>query len=309
MFNWAPCYEDVYRSGRISPQILNPCRLGRCEWVASSPAWKQWLPQTAHVVIRNRLSFVASCKAPISGLKFCHCQGNIMAVWNVASCSKGKECKVVPVHAMKAYWWRRVIAPLILNLGTIWRWVVSFALRPLNQRELSKRLGGSQNESGGFWKREKCCTFRDLNPVPSTQYLLSCSFVGTCFRFGGYCSKTWCQGVRFEPRKGLGSSDRIFVVFIFIPGKRSDTPYIKLRRFASVFFERHHSRAILQMLFPNQDSATHCFGFALEIVGCVVKITKHCKNTKCLSKCAADWLDLQCKLTYIAAIYNKCAWR
>ena len=81
--------------------------------------------------IHNRPSFVASCKAHVNGLKICHCQGNIVTVWNVTSCSKGKKCKVVPVHAMKVYWGDRGIAPLILNLGTIWRWVVSFTPRPL----------------------------------------------------------------------------------------------------------------------------------------------------------------------------------
>jgi hypothetical protein len=34
-------------------------------------------------------------------------------------------------HAMKTYWGTEGIAPRILNLGTRWRWVVSFAPRPL----------------------------------------------------------------------------------------------------------------------------------------------------------------------------------
>jgi len=34
-------------------------------------------------------------------------------------------------HAMKAYWESGGIAPRILELGTRWRWVVSFAPRPL----------------------------------------------------------------------------------------------------------------------------------------------------------------------------------
>jgi hypothetical protein len=35
---------------------------------------------------------------------------------------------------MKAYRRRRVIAPVIVNLGTRWRWVVNFTLQPLYPR-------------------------------------------------------------------------------------------------------------------------------------------------------------------------------
>jgi len=43
---------------------------------------------------------------------------------NFSLCSRSK---VVPVHTMRAYCWNRGTAPFILNLGTRWRWVVSFA--------------------------------------------------------------------------------------------------------------------------------------------------------------------------------------
>jgi hypothetical protein len=81
-----------------------------------------------------------------------------------------KGCKVVPVlneaprheyihclikhHAMKAYWGSGGIAPHILDLGTRWRWVVSFTLRPLYPQgkrpsyPLDRRLGGPQSRSG-----------------------------------------------------------------------------------------------------------------------------------------------------------------
>jgi len=39
--------------------------------------------------------------------------------------------KVTKHHAMKAYWRIGGVAPLILYLGTKWRWVVSFTPRPL----------------------------------------------------------------------------------------------------------------------------------------------------------------------------------
>jgi hypothetical protein len=38
-------------------------------------------------------------------------------------------------HAMKTYWGSGSIAPRILDLGTRWRWVVSFTTRPLYHRE------------------------------------------------------------------------------------------------------------------------------------------------------------------------------
>jgi hypothetical protein len=39
--------------------------------------------------------------------------------------------KVVPLHAIKAYRGSRCADPLILNLGTKWRWAVSFRLQTL----------------------------------------------------------------------------------------------------------------------------------------------------------------------------------
>ena len=38
---------------------------------------------------------------------------------------------IFPVHAVKAYWGSRHIAPLIFNLVTGWRWVVNFTPWPL----------------------------------------------------------------------------------------------------------------------------------------------------------------------------------
>jgi hypothetical protein len=65
-----------------------------------------------------------------------------------------------PVHAMKAYWGNKGTAPVIPNLDTSWMWVVNFTLRPVflgkgKRYLLSKRLGGSQNESGRFVEKRK----------------------------------------------------------------------------------------------------------------------------------------------------------
>jgi hypothetical protein len=55
---------------------------------------------------------------------------------------------------MKTYWGIGGIVPRILDLGTRWRWVVSFTPRPLYPQgksplyPLDRRLGGPQSLSG-----------------------------------------------------------------------------------------------------------------------------------------------------------------
>jgi hypothetical protein len=55
---------------------------------------------------------------------------------------------------MKAYWGSGSVAPLIIDLGTRWSWMVSFRSRPLDRQgkspwyPLNKELGGPQNRSG-----------------------------------------------------------------------------------------------------------------------------------------------------------------
>jgi hypothetical protein len=57
-------------------------------------------------------------------------------------------------HAMKTYWGIWSIAPRILDLGTSWRWVVSFTPLPLYpqgeipRHPLDRRLSGPQRRSG-----------------------------------------------------------------------------------------------------------------------------------------------------------------
>jgi hypothetical protein len=70
---------------------------------------------------------------------------------------------------MKACWGSRDIAPLILDLGTIWRLVFSFTLRPLYPQgkiawnSLDRRLGGPQSRSG-------CCgEDEDSQPLPGLE--------------------------------------------------------------------------------------------------------------------------------------------
>jgi hypothetical protein len=55
---------------------------------------------------------------------------------------------------MKAYWENEGIAPRILDLGTRWRWVVSFTPRPFYSQgksrwyPLDRKLSGPQKRSG-----------------------------------------------------------------------------------------------------------------------------------------------------------------
>jgi len=62
---------------------------------------------------------------------------------------------------MKTYWGSGSITPRLLNLGTRWRWVVSFTLRPLYPRRespwysLNRRIGGPQSRSGRGCINEK----------------------------------------------------------------------------------------------------------------------------------------------------------
>jgi len=74
-------------------------------------------------------------------------------------------------HAMKAYWRSGCVAPRILDLGTIWRWVVSFTPRqPYPQGKsprypLNRRLGGPQSRSvRGDEEKEFAALCRDSNP-------------------------------------------------------------------------------------------------------------------------------------------------
>jgi hypothetical protein len=57
-------------------------------------------------------------------------------------------------HTIKTYWGSGSIAPHIPDLGTRWKWVVSFTTRPLYPQgkspryPLDRRLGGPQSRSG-----------------------------------------------------------------------------------------------------------------------------------------------------------------
>jgi hypothetical protein len=83
-------------------------------------------------------------------------------------------------HALKAYWASRGIAPRILDLGTRWRWVVSFTPPPLYPQgkspwyPLDTRLGGPRTVLDAVVKRKIPSPRREWNPrtpilQPATQ--------------------------------------------------------------------------------------------------------------------------------------------
>jgi len=84
---------------------------------------------------------------------------------------------VNPVHGI---WWRRGVAPFILNLDSRLRWVVCIVPRPLylGQRTpvpLNKRLGGPQLRFRHFGEGNLFCLCRNSNPWPSSQEASHCT--------------------------------------------------------------------------------------------------------------------------------------
>jgi hypothetical protein len=72
-------------------------------------------------------------------------------------------------HPMKTYWGSGGIAPRILDLGTRWRWVVSFTPRPLYSQwkspryPLGRRLGGPSAVLDVVVKRQIPSLHRESN--------------------------------------------------------------------------------------------------------------------------------------------------
>jgi hypothetical protein len=71
-------------------------------------------------------------------------------------------------HAMKTYWGWRGIAPHILDLGTILRWVLSFTTRPLYPRGKRPRYP-LDGRGGAGWAPEPVWTrwWRENFPAPA----------------------------------------------------------------------------------------------------------------------------------------------
>jgi hypothetical protein len=102
-------------------------------------------------------------------------------------------CFLTEQHAMEAYWGSGSRTPRILDLGTRWRWVDSFTLRPLNPHgrrpwcPLDTRLCGSQSWSVQRGEETRTKTRTLDHPVRSPalyQWLLLTA---------GKQNKLWCS--------------------------------------------------------------------------------------------------------------------
>jgi hypothetical protein len=101
-------------------------------------------------------------------------------------------------NATKTYWRNGGIALCILNLGTTWRWVVSFMPRPLYPQgkspwyPLDRRLGGSQSRSGGVDEEKECHHDPCQKSNPGRP---ACSLVSTlsellgCYEFSDFITR------------------------------------------------------------------------------------------------------------------------
>ena len=81
---------------------------------------------------------------------------------------------LVPVHVLKAYRGSRGLAPVILNLGIRWRWVVNFRHRPLYcwvielVRNLVAHGDAREGKWRGNWRMEWVAS--TLTPPPNVVY-------------------------------------------------------------------------------------------------------------------------------------------
>jgi hypothetical protein len=97
-------------------------------------------------------------------------------------------------NAMKTYWGSGGTAPRILDLGTRWRWVVSFTTRPLYPQgktpwyPFNRRLGGPRSRSGRGGEEKNTQPRRESNrrtPIvqPLAQSLYRLSYHGSSFKY------------------------------------------------------------------------------------------------------------------------------
>jgi hypothetical protein len=95
-------------------------------------------------------------------------------MWKISSWTDSYKSKVflclTKHNAMKTYLGIGDIAPGILDLGTRWRWVVSFTSRPLYPQgkrpwyQLDRRVGGPQNWSGPGGEEKNSQSLLGLEP-------------------------------------------------------------------------------------------------------------------------------------------------
>lgn len=129
----------------------------------------------------------------------------------------GKKGKVVPVHATKAYWGSRSTAPLIRDLGTRWKWVVSFTNRPLYRWEVIPVLSSTRLVKPYIWSG----CFGDENnllPMPGFEPWLVQPLAQLLFRLSYPASYTLC-GKKWKvcvSSKATGAKIQVTMQFLLL---------------------------------------------------------------------------------------------
>jgi hypothetical protein len=162
LLDWAPCHEDIWRSGGTALHILN---LGAIwSWVVSFMRWPQY-PQEKdpRYPLDRRMGKPQSRSgrcgwireksySPVSLLAELFQLQVMCRSKSIFRCNEQKLCTQTQVkvklslclikhHAMKS------TAPCILNFGAGWKWVVSFTPQLLHPYPLDSRLNWS-----GWWE-------------------------------------------------------------------------------------------------------------------------------------------------------------
>jgi hypothetical protein len=106
---------------------------------------------------------------------------------------------------MKAYWVNWSIAPWVLDLGTRWRWVVSFTLRPLYPRKRAPRthwIGGRVGPRAGLdavvkrkipgpcWDSNHCQLVNKFSTLYGTRRFIA------LFRTSRHCILSWGRWIK-----------------------------------------------------------------------------------------------------------------
>jgi hypothetical protein len=99
---------------------------------------------------------------------------------------------------MKAYRGSTGIAPLILNLGTRWRWVVSFTPRPLYHRDrIPAPSGWAPQPVWTFWREKISFSYHDSNPDSPAHMTVAAPtahlWLMICRKLVNHCRLVWVQ--------------------------------------------------------------------------------------------------------------------
>jgi hypothetical protein len=144
-------------------------------WTKLTPKYYQYSQKRQNTLKQNTgHSFVTYYITSVQ--EMCSCQNSIMMMINliltelfytyrnfVSGKDKAKLSLYLIIKFSTMPWrhireWRYSLT--ILNLGTRWRWVVSFKPQPLYswgfvlQYPLDRRLGGSQSQFGHYWENK-----------------------------------------------------------------------------------------------------------------------------------------------------------